>query len=85
MGNMTAGYDLCSRALDLTVYSVTLPLVTSESGEKLGKTAGASVWLSEERTSCFDFYQYFLRRHDNEIEKMLKLFSFCSDSEISGK
>jgi tyrosyl-tRNA synthetase len=81
MGNMTAGYDLCSRALDLTVYSVTLPLVTSESGEKLGKTAGASVWLSEERTSCFDFY----RRHDNEIEKMLKLFSFCSDSEISGK
>lgn len=50
------------------VYGLTIPLVTSSMGDKLGKTAGNAVWLSRDKTSPFEFYQYFLRLPDNSIE-----------------
>lgn len=63
LGNIEAGSDLIRRVRgdEKEVYGLTIPLVKSESGAKLGKTAGTPVWLSPERTSDFDFYQYFLR------------------------
>jgi tyrosyl-tRNA synthetase len=60
MGNIVSGYELISR-LDAKsrreIFGILLPLVTSESGDKFGKSAGAPVWLSRDKTSPFDFYQ----------------------------
>ncbi len=86
MGNIVAGHDLLSRALDLPVYGLTVPLLLTDRGFKIGKseTLGAQVWLSEEKTSCFDFYQHFLRTKDADVEKMLTTFSFLPMEEIKG-
>lgn len=82
MGNIHAGHELIQRMRSSCVYGITMPLITSEKGEKLGKTAGTPMWLSESKTSCFDMFQYFLRLPDSQVEKMLKLFSFYSEAEI---
>ncbi|KAL0155481.1 hypothetical protein M9458_049744, partial [Cirrhinus mrigala] len=50
------------------VYGLTVPLVTTSMGDKLGKTAGNAVWLNRDKTSPFEFYQYFLRLPDNSVE-----------------
>lgn len=60
-GNMYAGYELIRRLNGQTVYSLTVPLMTTELGGKFGKTAGTSMWLDAEKSSVFDIYQYFLR------------------------
>jgi len=82
MGNLAAGQELISRDRDQQVYGVTLPLVVSESGHKLGKSAGAPVWLSARKTSPFDFYQYFIRLPDADMEKMLTFFTFLPRHEV---
>ncbi|XP_016316075.1 tyrosine--tRNA ligase, mitochondrial-like [Sinocyclocheilus anshuiensis] len=51
-------------------------------GDKLGKTAGNAVWLNRDKTSPFEFYQYFLRLPDNSVERYLKLFTFLSLAEV---
>lgn len=66
----------------LQVYGVTLPLVTSESGEKLGKTAGNPVWLSTDKTSYFDFYQFFIRLSDKDASKLIRMFTFLPLAEL---
>ena len=61
----------------------TVPLLTTSSGEKFGKSAGNAVWLDHAQTSYFDLYQYFLRTTDADVERYLKLFTFLPLSEIS--
>lgn len=51
------------------VYGLTLPLVTTSVGDKLGKTAGNAVWLNRDRTSPFELYQFFLRQPDASVER----------------
>lgn len=53
-----------------------MPLITSEIGDKFGKSAGNAVWLSSKKTSPFTFYQFWMRLSDADAEKMLKLFTF---------
>ena len=79
MGNIASGHALidCDRA-----FGLTLPLITSEDGSKLGKSAGVTIWLNVIKTTPFDFYQYFLRTTDRDVEKMLKLFTFLPLTEI---
>lgn len=60
----------------------TTPLLTSSSGEKLGKSAGNALWLDGEMTSPFDLYGYFLRLPDADVERYLKLLTFCPMKEI---
>lgn len=55
------------------VYGVTVPLVASIAGDKLGKTAGNTLWLDRERTSPFDLFQYFLRQSDSCVERQVLL------------
>lgn len=55
---------------------LTVPIITSEMGDKFGKSAGNAMWLSPNKTSPFTLYQFFVRQADTEIEKMLKLFTF---------
>lgn len=60
-----------------------MPLITTEMGDKFGKSAGNAVWLSPEQTSPFTFYQFWIRLSDDDAEKMLNLFTFESVGSIS--
>lgn len=60
---------LLSRVSGEEVYGLTVPLVTSSVGDKLGKTAGNAVWLNRDKTSPFELYQFFLRLPDSSIER----------------
>eukprot|EP00057_Strongylocentrotus_purpuratus_P030360 XP_781450.3 PREDICTED: tyrosine--tRNA ligase, mitochondrial [Strongylocentrotus purpuratus] len=82
LGNIMSGHDLIRRTAGNEVYGLTIPLVTSATGDKLGKTAGNAVWINRDKTSEFDLYQYFIRMHDNDVEKSLKLFTFLPLQDI---
>ncbi|KAK7430166.1 tyrosyl-tRNA synthetase [Neonectria magnoliae] len=60
----------------------TVPLLTDSSGAKFGKSAGNAIWLDEFKTSAFDLYGYFVRRSDDEVERLLKMFTFMSMESI---
>ncbi|KAH7256414.1 hypothetical protein BKA59DRAFT_72171 [Fusarium tricinctum] len=61
----------------------TVPLLTDSSGAKFGKSAGNAVWLDEFKTTAFDLYGYFVRRSDEEVEKLLKMFTFMPLEQIA--
>ncbi|XP_057691706.1 tyrosine--tRNA ligase, mitochondrial [Corythoichthys intestinalis] len=82
LGNLMSGHDFIHKVSGEEVYGLTLPLVTSTTGDKLGKTAGNAIWLNRDRTSPFDLYQFFLRQPDASIERYLKLFTFLPLAEV---
>lgn len=69
---------------DDPAYGVTMPLLTTASGEKFGKSMGNAVWLDPGMTSPFEFYQFFLRTSDEEVLKYLKIFTFIRVVEMKG-
>ena len=81
-GNIIAGVELIRRKLGKTAFGMTFPLITTASGTKMGKTAQGAVWLSEEKTSVFDFYQYWVNTDDRDVERFLKFFTFLPLEEI---
>ncbi|KAL1497868.1 hypothetical protein ABEB36_008755 [Hypothenemus hampei] len=83
MGNIMSGHELISKLYNKQVYGLTVPLVTSEMGDKFGKSAGNAVWLSPEKTSPFTLYQFWMRQPDSEVEKLLMLFTFETVGGIS--
>ncbi|XP_025082654.1 tyrosine--tRNA ligase, mitochondrial-like [Pomacea canaliculata] len=83
LGNITAGLELIQRYTKQHVFGLTVPLITSTSGDKLGKTAGNAIWLDSNKTSPFELYQYFLNVADSDVERYLKLFTFLPLEEIS--
>ncbi|XP_051916739.1 tyrosine--tRNA ligase, mitochondrial [Hippocampus zosterae] len=82
LGNLMSGHDFINKVSGEEVYGLTLPLVTSTTGDKLGKTAGNAVWLNRDRTSPFELYQFFLRQPDASVEGYLKLFTFLPLTEV---
>jgi tyrosyl-tRNA synthetase len=82
-GNIVAGVDLTRRMLGQTVYGLTFPLITTAGGAKMGKTAAGAIWLDAERTSVYDFYQYWVNTHDDDVERFLKLFTFLPLDQIA--
>lgn len=82
-GNIMSGHELISKVYDKQVYGLTVPLVTSEMGDKFGKSAGNAVWLAPEKTSPFTLYQFWMRQPDSEVEKLLKFFTFDTVGSIS--
>lgn len=60
-----------------------MPLITTDSGDKYGKSAQNAVWLNPERTSPFELYQFLIRTEDADVEKLLKMFTFLSLPEIA--
>jgi tyrosyl-tRNA synthetase len=82
MGNIMSGHELISKTCDKQVYGLTVPLVTTEMGDKFGKSAGNAMWLSSNKTSPFLLYQFFVRQVDSEVEKMLQLFTFDTVGSI---
>jgi tyrosyl-tRNA synthetase len=83
-GNITAGIELIRRLRSKSAYGLTIPLMTTASGQKLGKTEEGAVWLDRERTSPFQFYQYWVRTDDRDAIKYLKLFTYMPAHEIKG-
>ena len=81
-GNIVAGVELVRRVRQKTVFGITFPLVTTSSGEKMGKTAQGAVWLAPDRTSCYEYYQYWINTDDRDVARFLALFTFLPMSEI---
>jgi len=81
-GNITAGTELIRRKLGKPAYGLTFPLLLTPTGQKFGKTEAGAVWLDPERTSPYEFYQYWVRREDAEVVDLLRKFTFLPLSEI---
>jgi tyrosyl-tRNA synthetase len=81
-GNILAGVDLIRRVEGAKVEAMTFPLLTTASGDKMGKTASGAVWLDADLLSPYDFYQYWINCDDRDVEKFLKLFTFLPLEEI---
>lgn len=82
-GNITAGLELIRRnGEEDQAFGMTLPLVTKSDGSKFGKTAGGAIWLDAEKTSPYEFYQFWLNASDSDVVKFLKYFTFLSHEEI---
>jgi len=81
-GNILAGVELVRKVTGKTVYGLTFPLITTASGNKMGKTEKGTVWLDAEKTSPYEFYQYWINTDDNDAKKFLNLFTFQPMIEI---
>ncbi len=86
-GNITAGIDLARRmnALDsraVQLYGATCPLLTKSDGAKMGKTESGALWLAAERTSPYQFFQYWINLDDADVGKCLRFFTDLTEAEI---
>ncbi|HEY1953174.1 MAG TPA: tyrosine--tRNA ligase [Gemmatimonadaceae bacterium] len=81
-GNITAGLELIRRVEGKTAHALTLPLVTTSSGTKFGKTEAGAVWLDPVRTSPYQFYQYWINVDDRDASKYLRFFTLLSREEV---
>jgi len=81
-GNIVAGVDLIRRMTGETAHGITFPLLMASSGEKFGKTHAGAVWLDKEKTSPYDFYQFWRNTEDADVEKFLGLFTFLPMEEV---
>src|SRR5690606_26603487 len=67
---------------DAKAFGLTIPLVTKSDGTKFGKTEGGTIWLDKEKTSPYEFYQFWINTDDRDVIKYLKYFTFLSQEEI---
>ncbi len=83
-GNITTGLEVIRKTHDeeAKAFGITIPLVTKSDGTKFGKTAGGAVWLDPEKTSPYEFYQFWLNTADADVVKYLKIFTFLTRTEI---
>jgi tyrosyl-tRNA synthetase len=81
-GNIVAGVELIRRVKQGSAFGITFPLITTSSGEKMGKTAKGAVWLDAAKTSPYDYYQYWINTDDRDVARFLALFTFLPMEEI---
>ncbi len=81
-GNIVTGTELIRRKGGGEAYAVTTPLIKKADGTKFGKTEGGNVWLDAERTSPYQFYQYWLNASDADAENYIKIFTLKEKEEI---
>jgi len=81
-GNITAGIELIRRVDGAEAHGLTVPLVTTSSGTKFGKTEAGAVWLDAERTSPYAFYQFWLGIEDHDVGRYLRYFTLLARDEI---
>ena len=81
-GNIVAGVELIRKADARHAFALVCPLLTTASGEKMGKSEGNSLWLDPELTSPYDFYQYWINVDDGDVERLLRLYTFLPESRI---
>ena len=80
--NIIAGVELNRRKNTVAVYGLTNKLLTKSDGKKMGKTAGGALWLDAEKTSPYEFYQYWRNVDDADVEKCLSLLTFLPMEEV---
>ena len=81
-GNILAGVDLVRRLEGESVHALTFPLLTTATGEKMGKTATGAIWLDANRTSPYEFYQYWVNIDDRDVERFLACFTLLPIGEV---
>ncbi len=82
-GNIVNGVELGRRTDDASLYGLTVPLLTTASGAKMGKTASGAVWLNAERLSAYDYWQYWRNTEDADVGRFLRLFTDLPLDEIA--
>ncbi|MBJ6359736.1 tyrosine--tRNA ligase [Paenibacillus sp. GCM10012307] len=83
-GNITSGLDLIRRkeGSEAKAFGLTIPLMLKADGTKFGKTAGGAIWLDPEKTTPYEFYQFWANTDDRDVVKYLKYFTFLSKEQI---
>ena len=81
-GNIVAGVELARRAEGRTLFGLTTPLIATASGAKMGKTAQGAVWLSADKLSPYEYWQFWRNAEDNDVGRFLRLFSELDIAEI---
>lgn len=81
-GNILAGVDLVRRVEGERVHGLTFPLLTTAGGAKMGKTAGGAIWLDPDKTTPYEFYQYWINTDDRDVERFLAFFTFLPMEEV---
>ncbi|MBD2863868.1 tyrosine--tRNA ligase [Paenibacillus sp. IB182363] len=82
-GNITAGLDLIGKMGGGEAYGMTMPLVTKSDGKKFGKSESGAIWLDRNKTSAYQFYQFWINTDDNDVIKFLKYFTFLTREQIA--
>lgn len=82
-GNIVNGIELGRRVVGADLFGLTVPLMTTASGAKMGKTADGAVWLNEGRLSAYDYWQYWRNAEDADVGRFLKLFTELPMNEIA--
>ena len=82
-GNITAGIELIGKKHGKEVHGLTLPLLTTASGAKFGKSEAGNVWLDPAKTTPYAFYQFWINQDDRDVERLLRTFSFRSLDEVT--
>ena len=85
-GNITAGIDMIHKieGNNAKAFALTIPLMLKADGTKFGKTEGGAIWLDPEKTTPYEFYQFWLNQDDRDVVKYLKYFTFLDHEEIDG-
>lgn len=81
-GNITSGTELIRRVLGKPAYGITLPLLTRSDGQKFGKSEKGAIWLSPDKLSSYEFYQYLIRIEDADVIKLMRMLTFMDMEEI---
>ncbi|MCI5052163.1 MAG: tyrosine--tRNA ligase [Simkaniaceae bacterium] len=81
-GNITAGVEFTRRLTGKSVYGLTFPLIVRSDGKKFGKSEDGAIWLTEDRTSSYDLYQYLYRVPDADVITMMRLLTMMENEEI---
>lgn len=82
-GNITAGIDLIRKVNGASSYGLTFPLLTRSDGQKFGKSEKGAIWLSPEKLSPYDFFQYFYRVADADVINLMRMLTFMEMGEIT--
>lgn len=82
-GNITTGTEFIRRKMGGEAFALTCPLLTKSDGGKFGKSEKGNVWLSPEKTSPYEFYQFWINAADADAEKWIKIFTFLSEETIN--
>lgn len=81
-GNITTGTELIRRTLGAQAFALTCPLITKADGSKFGKTEKGNIWLDPEKTSPYEFYQFWLNVSDEDAERYIKIFTMLDKETI---
>jgi tyrosyl-tRNA synthetase len=82
-GNIVTGVELGRRVADASLFGMTTPLITTASGQKMGKTAAGAIWLSPHRLAPYDYFQFWRNTEDADVGRFLRLFTAMPLDEVA--